>query len=58
MEKLKLKPNVKPSEAKKHPSPGLVYYCPTCKVGHSLKHISQTTGKVECSMCGKTYQKP
>ena len=56
MEKLKLKPNVKAEEARKHPSLGLVYLCPKCNVGASLTHFSSET--IECKRCGGKFKKP
>lgn len=56
MEKLIVKHGTNPKEAAKHPSLGLVYQCPKCKVGHGLKHISSS--KIECTLCAKHYEKP
>ncbi len=58
LEKIMLKPNFTAEEARQHPSLGLVYICPKCKVGHALVHISATTGTVKCNLCGKIYEKP
>ena len=58
MEKLKVKQYTTPEEARNHPSLGLVYDCPRCRVGHCLRHISNTTGKVRCSLCEGQYIKP
>ena len=58
MEMLRVQPNCTPEEARKHPSLGLVYECPRCKVGHALTHDSPIAGTVKCNLCQNTYKKP
>ena len=56
MEYLGIKPNTSKEEARKHPSLGLVYLCPKCKVGHALTQLSPN--KVKCNICKGEYKKP
>ena len=56
MEKLIVRPPHTPEEARNAPSLSLVYKCPNCKVGHTLRHFS--SDKVECTKCEEVYQKP
>jgi uncharacterized protein (DUF983 family) len=56
MEKLKVKRPHTPEEAPNAPSLGLVYECPKCKVGHTLRHF--LSEKVDCTKCKEVYQKP
>jgi len=56
MEKLIVKRPHTPEEARNAPSLGLVYECPKCKIGWTLKHFS--SDKVECTKCKGIYQKP
>jgi len=56
MENLQLKPNTTKEEAREHPSLGLVYICPKCKVGHALTRLSSET--VKCNLCNGEYKKP
>ena len=53
---LELKPQASAKDARNHPSLGLVYNCPKCKVGHSLIRVSRE--EVKCGICGITYVKP
>lgn len=58
MEKLKIREYVIPEVARNHPTPGMVYICPKCGVGHKLQHFSDSPEKVICQECGEVYEEP
>lgn len=58
MEELELRFGSTKEQAREHPSLGLVYVCPKCKVGAKLVHASTIRDTVRCNSCNTEYKKP